>query len=117
MLLCRTEYVRVPAPGFKRKYRSVLLGREICVRATLGLQRKIDRVGGFDRYIYYSPPEELQSRLAVVLRRRMAELVAKHPSIQPPPLDKRNPKPLPKKLSIDIPPVEVCDMSKYVFLG
>ncbi len=113
----RTEYVRVPAPGFKRTYRSVLLGRAIRVRATLGLQRKIERLGGFDRYIYYSPPEDLQSRLAIVLRRRMTDLVAKHPSAQPPPLDKRNPKPLPKRLTIDIPPVEVCDMSQYVYLG
>ncbi len=114
---CRKEYIRLPAPGFKRTYRSVILGRELRVRATLGLQRKIERLGGFDRYIYYSPEEELESRLALVLRRRMQELVAKHPSVEPPPLDKRNPKPLPKKLSIDIAPVEVCDMSQYVYLG
>lgn len=87
------------------------------MRATLGLQRKIERVGGFDRYIYYSPESELKSQLALVLRRRMNELVAKHPSIEPPPLDKRNPKPLPKKLTVDIDCVEVCDMSKYVYLG
>lgn len=107
----------MPAPGFKRTYRSILLGRHLKVRATLGVQRKIERVGGFDRYIYYSPEEELKSQLAVVLRRRMKELVAKHPSIEPPPLDKRNPKPLPKKLNVDIRPVEVCDMSRYVYLG
>ena len=107
----------LPAPGFKRTYRSILLGRHLRVRATLGVQRKIERVGGFDRYIYYSPEEELKSQLAVVLRRRMRELVAKHPSIEPPPLDKRNPKPLPKKLNVDIGPVEVCDMSRYVYLG
>ncbi len=114
---CRKEYVRLPAPGFKRTYRSVILGQTLRVRATLGLQRKIERLGGFDRYIYYSPEEELESRLALVLRRRMKDLVAKHPSVEPPPLDKRNPKPLPKKLSIDIAPVEVCDMSQYVYLG
>ena len=113
----RKEYVRLPAPGFKRTYRSVILGQTLRVRATLGLQRKIERLGGFDRYIYYSPEEELESRLALVLRRRMKDLVAKHPSVEPPPLDKRNPKPLPKKLSIDIAPVEVCDMSQYVYLG
>ena len=41
----------------------------------------------------------------------------RYPSIEPPPLDKRNPKPLPKKLSVKIKPVEVCDMTKYVYLG
>ncbi len=109
--------MRTPALGFKRKYRSVVLGRDICVRATLGLQRKIDHQGGFDRYIFYSPPEELKSRLAQVLKQRMTDIVAKYPRARPPPFDKRNPKPLPKKLSIDIPPVEVCDMSQYVYLG
>ena len=44
-------------------------------------------------------------------------LSGRYPSIEPPPLDKRNPKPLPKKLSVKIKPVEVCDMTKYVFLG
>ena len=47
----------------------------------------------------------------------MQAVIAKYPAIEPPPLDKRNPKPLPKKLSVDIPPIEVCDMNQYVFLG
>ena len=41
----------------------------------------------------------------------------RYPSVEPPPLDKRKPKPLPKKLSVKIKPVEVCDMTKYVYLG
>ena len=47
----------------------------------------------------------------------MQALVAKYPSVKPPPLDKRNPKPMPKKLSIDIKPVQVCDVNKYAYLG
>ena len=47
----------------------------------------------------------------------MNALVAKYPSTEPPPLDKRNPKPMPKKLSVDVKPIQVCDMNKYVYLG
>ena len=74
-------------------------------------------MGGFDRYIYYTPEEEFKSQLATVLRQRMKGLVAKYPSVEPPPLDKRNPKPLPKKLNVDIGPIEVSDMTRYVYLG
>ena len=87
------------------------------MRVTLSCQRAIENAGGFDRYIYYTPEENLRSPLAVTLKRRMNALVAKYPSIEPPPLDKRNPKPMPKKLSVDIKPVQVCDMNKYVYLG
>jgi len=41
------------------RYDSIVLGNSFKVRATLGLQREIDRVGGFDRYIYYTPEEKL----------------------------------------------------------
>ncbi len=108
---------RLPAPGFQKTYRSVLLGRKLNVRATLGLQRAIETAGGFDRYIYYTPEEELRSTLAVSLKQRMNRLVEQYPAIEPPPLDKRNPKPLPKKLPMNIKPVEVCDGRKCVYLG
>lgn len=107
----------MPAPGWKKTYQSVLLGRKFHLRVTRGTQRAIEIAGGFDRYIYYTPEAEFKSVLAVSLKRRMDALVAKHPSIEPPPLDKRNPKPLPKKLSVAIKPVEVCSMSKCVYLG
>lgn len=87
------------------------------MRVTLSCQRAIVKAGGFDRYIYYTPDEDLRSPLAITLKRRMQALVTKYPAVEPPPLDKRNPKPLPKKLSIDIKPVEVCIMNSYVYLG
>ena len=87
------------------------------MRVTIGIQKTIERAGGFDRYIYYTPEEQLRSTLAISLKQRMNALVAKHPAIEPPPLDKRNPKPLPKKLSVKIDKVEVCDINKYVYLG
>ena len=87
------------------------------MRVTLSTQRAIETAGGFDRFVYYTAESNLKSILAKTLQRRMKALVAKYPSIEPPPLDKRKPKPLPKKLSVDIKPVEVCDMSKYVYLG
>ena len=87
------------------------------MRVTLSCQRAIEKSGGFDRYIYYTPEENLRSSLAITLKRRMQALVAKHPTVEPLPLDRRNPKPLPKKLSVDIEPVEVCDMNKYIYLG
>ena len=114
---CRKSRRREPAPGFKKTYRSVLLGRKLNIRVTLGVQRAIERAGGFDRYIYYTPEDELRSKLAVSLKQRMNRLVAKYPSVEPPPLDKRNPKPLPKKLLINVEPIEVCKMTKYVYLG
>ena len=87
------------------------------MRVTLSCQRAIVKAGGFDRYIYYTPDENLRSPLAITLKRRMQAIVAKYPAVEPPPLDKRNPKPLPKKLSVDIKPVEVCSMNKYVYIG
>ena len=68
---------RSPAPGFKKVYKSVLLGRRVNVRATLGTQRAIDRAGGFDRFIYYTPEEKLKSTLAISLKRRMNDLVTR----------------------------------------
>jgi len=47
------------------------------VRVTLGTQRAIDRAGGFDRFIYYTPEDELKSPLAISLKRRMNALVAR----------------------------------------
>jgi len=67
----------LPAPGFKKAYHSVLLGRKLNVRVTLGTQRAIDRAGGFDRFIYYTPEDELKSPLAISLKRRMNALVAR----------------------------------------
>ena len=113
----RKKRIRVPAPGFKCRYHSVLLGRELRLRVTLATKRAIENIGGFDRYIYYTPEEQLKSIVALSLRRRMQTLVAKHPSVEPPPLDKRKPKPLPKKLPVDVKPIEVCDMNKYLYLG
>lgn len=113
----RKSRIREPAPGFKRTYSSVIFGRSLRVRATLGLQRKIQRVGGFDRYIYYTPEEEFKSQLAKILQKRMKMLTTKYPSVEPPPLDKRNPKPLPKKLAVNIGPIEVSDVTRYVYLG
>ena len=57
------------------------------VRATLSCQRAIESAGGFDRYIYHTPEENLRSTLA---ERRMNELVAQYPSIEPPQLNKGN---------------------------
>ena len=68
---------RSPAPGFKKTYKSVLLGRRVNVRATLGTQRAIDRAGGFDRFIYYTPEENMKSTLAISLKRRMNDLVTR----------------------------------------
>lgn len=87
------------------------------MRVTLSCQRAIVKAGGFDRYIYYTADEDLRSPLAITLKRRMQAIVAKYPTVEPPPLDKRNPKPLPKKVSFDIKPVEVCSMNKYIHLG
>ena len=58
-----------------------------------------------------------RSELAVTLKKRMKELVAKHPVVEPPPLDLRRPKPLPKKLPIPLKPVEILQTSKYQYLG
>ena len=58
-----------------------------------------------------------KSTLAVILQRRMKELVAKHPHVKPPPFVKRRPKPIPKNLAKGLEPVEVCDLNKYVYLG
>jgi hypothetical protein len=98
-------------------YNSVLLGTKLRLRVTTGVQRTIRGAGGFDRYIYYTPDEELRSDLALTLKRRMEYLVSRHPTIQPPPLDKRKPKPLPKKLPISIKPMEISQTSKYQYLG
>lgn len=108
---------REPAIGWKRCYRSVLLQRTLRLRVTLATQRLINRVGGFDRYIYYTPEEELRSPLARTLKHRMNDLVAKHPAVEPPRLDKRNPKPVPKNLCAGLKPVEVCNMTRFVYLG
>ena len=75
--LPRRRGPRVPAPGFKKAYQSVLLGRKLNMRVTLGTQRAIDRAGGFDRFIYYTPEDELKSPLAISLKRRMNALVAR----------------------------------------
>ena len=40
-------------------YTSVLLGTKLRLRVTTGVQRSIRDAGGFDRYIYYTPDEEL----------------------------------------------------------
>ena len=113
----RRPRTRQPAPGWKRTYHSILFGHDLRIRVTLSCQRAIDKAGGFDRYVYYTPENDLRSPLAITLKRRMQAVIAKYPAIEPPPLDKRNPKPLPKKLSVDISPIEVCDMNQYVFLG
>ena len=65
----------------------------------------------------FSLPLSLRSELALTLKRRMQSLVATHPTAEPPPLDKRNPKPLPRKLPLDIKRVEVVQTIKYQFLG
>ena len=49
---------RKPAPGFKRTYQSILLGRLLRLRVTLSTQRDIRDAGGFDRYIYFTPEEK-----------------------------------------------------------
>ena len=113
----RKPRLRKPAPGWKITYHSVLFQHDLRVRATLSCQRAIENAGGFDRYIYYTPEENLRSPLAITLKRRMNALVAKYPTVEPPPLDKRKPKPMPKKLSVNIKPVQVCDTNKYVYLG
>ena len=136
-----------PAPGFKMRYESFVLGNSFKVRATLGLQREIDRVGGFDRYIYYTPEDKLvdsiyspkfyskivfyllhffltpacalrlRSQLARSLRLRMLERTERYPQAVPPPLNKRNPQPVPKNLTKGLEPVEVCILNKFVYLG
>ena len=58
--LCRITGPRPPAPGWKMIYTSVLLGTKFRLRVTLGTQKDITKAGGFDRYIYYTPEEELR---------------------------------------------------------
>ena len=116
-LSLRKSRTREPAIGWKKYYRSVLLQRKLRLRVTLATQTLIDRAGGFDRYIYYTPEEELRSELARTLKHRMNVLVAKHPAVEPPRLDKRNPKPVPKNLCAGLKPVEVCNMTKFMYLG
>ena len=41
-------------------YHSVLLGTKLRLRVTLKVQRAIRDAGGFDRYIYYTPDEDLR---------------------------------------------------------
>ncbi len=49
---------RKPAQGFKCTYDSVMFGRSLRLRVTVGTQRAIEYAGGFDRYIYYTPDEK-----------------------------------------------------------
>ena len=114
--VCRRR-PREPAPGWKKHYHSYVFGRKMRVRVTNSAKRTIADAGGFDRYIYYTPEEDFKSKLGVVLQRRMRFLVERHPNVAPPPLDKRNPKPVSKKISAGLPPVEVANMSKYLFLA
>ena len=65
---------RPPAPGWKMIYDSVLLGTKFRLRVTLGLQRTIRAAGGFDRYIYYTPDEELRCVCVCVCVRGLREL-------------------------------------------
>ena len=58
-----------------------------------------------------------RSTLALSLRRRMQERVAKYPHVEPPPLNKRKPVPVPKKLTKGLKPVDVCDRNRYIYLG
>ena len=59
MLHTRISGPRPAAPGWKMIYTSVLLGTKLRLRVTTGVQRSIRDAGGFDRYIYYTPDEEL----------------------------------------------------------
>lgn len=63
------------------------------------------------------PLHRFKSKLALSLKLRMQELVSKYPHVEPPPLNKRNPQPVLKKLAKGIAPVEVCDVNKFVYLG
>jgi len=47
------------------------------IRLTTAAMRSIDKAGGFDSYIYYTPQKKLQSMLGMALKQRMRDVVQK----------------------------------------
>ncbi len=95
MSLCASHHLcvrtkRVWRPNVQRKtFYSEIFDMKLKLRVTAAAMRWIDKAGGFDSYIYHTPPRKLASKLGVALKERMHQIVQNNPSVQPPPLVKR----------------------------
>jgi hypothetical protein len=52
--------------------------------------RCIDKAGGFDSYLYHTPPDKLQSKLGEYLKGELSKTITEQ-GLTPPPLIKRYP--------------------------